>query len=550
VLGIQFCKWNDCSTHEARRLVRTMAFQIASRHPDYRLLLLHALRGKFPDDQLDRTPATTLFRELIANLLTDKVAIDAGRERHILVIDGLDEVRQTTGANAILDLIANHFHQLPDWLGVVVTSRPEQEILIRLKNPVEIDTESEENGADLAGFLADGLKAFLPDADDLQTAVDRAVKRSGGIMLYAAELLKAIRIGALDPHRPEDFPVGLEAIYYTNLQRLCPDLAAYRAAVKPLLELVAAAPSPLPDRLAQHVLAWSNDQVIDALKPISSLLIQRGHGRDTTLQLFHKSLGEWLLEPATRHDYQLEKSGCADLAHFLWALFHESNYDFSCRVEHATQLIDWLPLWITRIDISTRADLLIERYLQWAREVPILGSERHISFARHVIGRAVFLDKGWSPDSWLERHMGWLNGQSFPKPGDLHIYGLIRYLCIANNITTTVLSGVRATLEARTISEPYYRFLWISVPATYWTDDKAHALVAIEEGILACVYDGRMGSHLAEAFEMYWSALKEIYGTDSYARRLRLEGFADTVEASREYKSQDVAEFIRGKANS
>lgn len=366
VLGIHLCKWDETETHDANRYVKTMAFQLATRLSDYRRLLLNRLRNEFDDSvRLQNAKGNTLFRELILNLLSDKVAINAGQERYYLILDALDEAISSSGRNELLDLVANDFEKLPSWLGVIVTSRPEQHILVRLKNPIEIDTSSSQNQDDIRQLLDSGFKPYLPDDCQRKDAVEIAVQRSGGVILYAVELLKGVKSGGIQASSPSTFPEGLENIFLVNMERLCPDIGAYRLTARPLLELIAKSPYPLPDWFAQQVLGWSAGQMSDALNSISSLLIQHGKGKNTTMQFFHKSFAEWLLNPKVRHQYVLEGDGGSAIAKFLWPKWvslddlNETNEE-KRKSNWAPFLTDWLPCLISETDVWNKQDDLFE----------------------------------------------------------------------------------------------------------------------------------------------------------------------------------------------
>lgn len=325
VVGVHFCKWNDATTQDAGSFVRTMAFQVASRHPDYRALLVKIIDEKFEGKRLEEGKTSELYRELIANpLATDRMAIDAGRDRHIIVIDGLDEVDDSNnqGEASILDLVANEFPKLPEWLGVVVTSRPKADIVSRLGNIFGLEMQTTENNEDLYNYLCNGLRAQFDQGERGKRALDDAVKtavsRSDGIMLYAVELLKDIRRGRETAVQPSAFPQGLAGIYFDNLKRACNDVPTYRQEIQPLLELVASSPVPVPEKLAMAVLDLNQASFNDVFKKSSILLIRRHSQRGATLQLFHNSLREWLTCPDNPHDYQLENVGIYWLADFLW----------------------------------------------------------------------------------------------------------------------------------------------------------------------------------------------------------------------------------------
>lgn len=164
-IAAQFCEWDKSDHRNAPRVVRSLAFQLATRLPDYRKLLL-----TLPEiAQLDRKNADELFDYLLANPL--RSVIHGGRERYLIVIDALDEVGEA-GGNPLVEMLARNAQRLPDWLGLVVTSRPEFDVKTPLQalNPFPLDTQSESNRADIRDYLRRELATPLqhrPDADRL-----------------------------------------------------------------------------------------------------------------------------------------------------------------------------------------------------------------------------------------------------------------------------------------------------------------------------------------------------------------------------------------------
>ncbi len=148
VIAAQFVEWDKPDHRDAQRVVRSLAFQLATRLPDYRKLLL-----TLPEiAELDRKDPAELFDYLLANPL--RSVIGGGRERQIIVIDALDEAGEA-GRNPLVEMLARHATRLPDWLGLVVTSRPEGAVQTPLQglNPFVLDTRTEANRADLRDYL-------------------------------------------------------------------------------------------------------------------------------------------------------------------------------------------------------------------------------------------------------------------------------------------------------------------------------------------------------------------------------------------------------------
>ena len=116
VIAAQFCEWDKPDHRNAPRVVRSLAFQLATRLPDYRKLLL-----TLPEiAELDRKDAAELFDYLLANPL--RSVIHGGRERYLIVIDGLDEAG-ANGRNECTGLLARNTLCLWDRTGSVTTNR-------------------------------------------------------------------------------------------------------------------------------------------------------------------------------------------------------------------------------------------------------------------------------------------------------------------------------------------------------------------------------------------------------------------------------------------
>src|ERR1035438_9376848 len=101
LIAVQFYDWKKPDHRDACRIIRTLAFQIATRLPDYRKLLL-----TLPImTELDRKNSAELFDGLLTNPL--KLSITGGRERYLIVIDALDEAGGD-GRNELVEVLARY----------------------------------------------------------------------------------------------------------------------------------------------------------------------------------------------------------------------------------------------------------------------------------------------------------------------------------------------------------------------------------------------------------------------------------------------------------
>jgi hypothetical protein len=167
VIAVQFCEYDKPDHRNAHRIVRTLAFQIANRLPDYRKFLL-----TLPEiNDLNQKNPSELFDYLLANPL--QFAINGGRERYLIVIDALDEAG-TNGRNELVEMLARNAPRLPDWIGIVITSRPESDVIAPLQglNPFVLDTKNESNRSDIREYLFHELGANLQNRNDSNRIVE------------------------------------------------------------------------------------------------------------------------------------------------------------------------------------------------------------------------------------------------------------------------------------------------------------------------------------------------------------------------------------------
>ena len=112
VVCLNLCKWNDEDRSDPRRVLRTLAFLVATRLRDFRRRLLDRFRLHDPDGrELANKGAASMFHWLLAEPLQ---LIDGGRRRDrcVVVIDALDETLRD-GVSELTDLLADLAPKLP-----------------------------------------------------------------------------------------------------------------------------------------------------------------------------------------------------------------------------------------------------------------------------------------------------------------------------------------------------------------------------------------------------------------------------------------------------
>ena len=321
VISLSLCRYNADDRRDPARVLRTLAFQLATRLHDYRRLLLDRLRLHDPDGaELARKSPADLLDWLLIQPLHSGIDGGRSRDRLVVVIDALDETVRD-GRCVLAELLADAAPRLPEWIALLVTSRPDSPIARQLAGfrQQPIDAASEENQADLEVYARGWLGASgRPDAE-VERLVRRIAAASEGNFLYLRKLREGVEAGRLDLAAPEGLPQGLIGLYERWFRHQFPDLAAYEREVLPLLEVIVAAEHPVPEAVLTGVFGWSVRERARRLERLGSLFERRPDG----VAPFHKSLRDWLLnEHAAGADYVADATaGRQRLLAFLWQRF-------------------------------------------------------------------------------------------------------------------------------------------------------------------------------------------------------------------------------------
>lgn len=338
VIAAQFCEWDKPDHSNAQRVIRSLAFQLAARLPDYRKLLL-----TLPEiTELDRKTAAELFDYLLANPL--RSVIDGGRNKYLIVIDALDEAGES-GRNPLVEMLARNAKHLPDWLGLVVTSRPEFDVKTPFQalNPFPLDTESESNRADIRDYLHNELAPHLRNRPDNDRLVEQILEKSEGVFLYVERFCDDVRQHHLSLDQPEQFPQGLGGIFDQYFKRQFPDLEKFRKDVRPALRAILAAREPLPIEILQSLFNWQDEELRNFTRPIASLFPVTTEAGHEVIKPYHKSLADWLGDEEKAGEYLVSvKEGHRVLADYGWQEYESGPakmQDYFLRYLHAHLLL-------------------------------------------------------------------------------------------------------------------------------------------------------------------------------------------------------------------
>ena len=320
VMAVHFCRHDQPKTRDARSVVRTIAFQMATQLGDYRESLVRLSKQGLALRELN---AKELFTRLLGNPMAAGVGGNRDTNgRRLIVLDALDETLED-GQSELVELISSEFGKLPAWLGLLVTSRYETQVE-RLFSAFGVHRQREtdpRNEEDLRAYTQAWLRTLPLRPDQQEKALQEVCQSSAGMFLYLRKLQEAIANRVIDPERltePESLPKGLMALYELWFKHRFRDEANYEHRQLPLLCLMLAAREPLPLSLASHLLNWGVRGQQKALEPLGSLCrLEAGQ-----LTFFHKSLSDWLSSPSDSGNFHASnEEGHRDMAKGLWRAY-------------------------------------------------------------------------------------------------------------------------------------------------------------------------------------------------------------------------------------
>jgi hypothetical protein len=364
VIALNLCRFGVDHRNDPRHVLRTLAFQIATRLPEYRGELLTLLRDRDPDGaEMARRGPADLFHFLLLQRLD---RIDGGRHRQpfLIVIDGLDETMRTIDGvrrSELAELLAQEAEALPRWIGVLATGRPESplEPLFALQYRLVIDDEADRNTDDLRDYAQAWLGRAKPGL------VDRIVQAAQGNFAYVTALRKAVTAGRIDLQRDSDLPRGLFALYHRWFARQFPDQARYDADIRPVLSVLATAGGPVPEATLADLFGWNVPRKLAIKAALGSLFVWPESG----VVPFHLTLRDWLTDegaldgPGERFVVDLT-GGRERLRRYLWDRFVGAAKDRDGDALDAFALAELPRLLATRKDRDLAADIAAAGGLQ------------------------------------------------------------------------------------------------------------------------------------------------------------------------------------------
>ncbi|KAJ3299577.1 WD repeat-containing protein 20, partial [Blyttiomyces sp. JEL0837] len=194
--SVFFCKHDDVNKNNAGRIISTIAFNLSSKLPEYHEFLMKKLEedaAKVAEGEISiLSKPSVVFKELIIEGLQK---IEPPSSHLVIIIDALDEVGKQGEPvrDEFLRLIRIQVEQLPNWIRVFTTSRPEMDIFNALNgvNFAVLSPQDQNNIQDIQLFIQHQLSTHLSVNEGrsndlrLRELVMSVTEKTGGVFHYA-----------------------------------------------------------------------------------------------------------------------------------------------------------------------------------------------------------------------------------------------------------------------------------------------------------------------------------------------------------------------------
>ena len=285
-----FCEWNNTMSKNPKELLKSVIFQLSCALTDYQELLLKALKQY----DIDVMNEDEIIDHFILNILNRLV--DGNREEKLVAIDALDEALDSKNFINVVDKLIKN---TPKWIKFIITSRPETKIKEKFisYDSLMIDDYKEEIREDVHEYVSKSIED--------KVIVEQITDKSNGSFIYAKELIELYK------SKPKSFditkiPSGLGGVYYSNFERLFEDTHEYKNVYAKFFEVLLFAKEQLDIKELKDILNIDSDTLKTILTKLSSYIIPLKSNDKTFLEVYHKSLWDWL----TTNDagvYQINK---------------------------------------------------------------------------------------------------------------------------------------------------------------------------------------------------------------------------------------------------
>ena len=306
-----FCQYNKSDYRNPLMLIESLASHMC--------LNVKGFKEKL-QDQLKRSHSRETITDAFRVLINDPLYALEEREPMLLVIDALDE-SAVEGKSEFLELISDEFPNLPKWIKILVTSRPELSVQQKLEhlNPVHIAPQETKNLEDLQNYLQNSLSSLCDD-DAVFQSLARKCQGSFLYAYYTQVECKKKRILLTRENLSELVPKGIGDYYqkqFKHLKNQLNELSSSEVTFKRFLAMLVVAARGLPLSLLPECLGLPDNAEYELREKINEITSSILPVYDDCLTIYHKSLRDWLTcDGYKEHNFTVDSQSGHE---YLWS---------------------------------------------------------------------------------------------------------------------------------------------------------------------------------------------------------------------------------------
>ncbi|KAJ3129501.1 hypothetical protein HK098_001268 [Nowakowskiella sp. JEL0407] len=299
--GTFFAKYDDDGRNNARNLIRTVCYQMCEWNADFRKLIF----DKLSDEQVvseafrARADVEKLFHHLILSPLRE--IAKSHPKPIVLVVDALDEAGFMGYRSEILSVFSVHCKKLPTFVKIVVTSRPDADIMREFKSLKKkiLSPSNEENQTDVLLCSERFFREKGFESNELYLLSGLLAKKSEGLFVWLAMACRIL--GSVDNISVADIEaLGagksdklIDDVYFSTFDRIFGELPNERMSEVLCLAVLAFEPLTAENfSIFLDIPPDEIDEILNKLKPILNL-----NEDDDSIHIFHKSVVDYLTDP-------------------------------------------------------------------------------------------------------------------------------------------------------------------------------------------------------------------------------------------------------------
>ena len=322
--AVHFCSAQDSSWIDPKDFVRSLALQLAASIPAFALALkdIGEKTNNINVDLAVGTAQNTNIKGVVIENLTvsgltgqeafNQVVVNPLRQIQqegdcqpvTVLVDSLDEALTHDGASTIVDLLSKLSAAVN--LRLIMTSRNEGRVKDKLSGYTELFLSAEENlesnEQDISAYLKARFKeerlvsALKADAFTPEKLTQKLIEQSEGNFLYVRFLLDSVAAGQQSFDSLEDFPQGLDELYYQSLGRVV-ELGKkdWSDVYAPVMGVLLAARESLTEEQIGAFTNLKESVIWNCLNDLQQFLDEtESEDEETLYKLYHQSVTDFL----------------------------------------------------------------------------------------------------------------------------------------------------------------------------------------------------------------------------------------------------------------